>query len=77
MWIRFREPSEGHHHLSRSRDDRPGLGYIVARTETRVTVEDRELTLSNLGKVLFPESGFTKGQLIDYYVNVAPAMLPQ
>jgi bifunctional non-homologous end joining protein LigD len=39
-------------------------------------VEDRELTLSNLDKVLFPESGFTKGQLIDYYVKVAPAMLP-
>ena len=41
-----------------------------------MTVEDRELTLSNLDKVLFPESGFTKGQLIDYYANVAPVMLP-
>jgi bifunctional non-homologous end joining protein LigD len=41
-----------------------------------VTVEDRELSLSNLDKVLFPESGFTKGQLIDYYANVAPVMLP-
>ncbi len=48
----------------------------MARQETRVTVEDRELTLSNLDKVLFPESGFTKGQLIDYYANVAPVMLP-
>jgi len=43
---------------------------------TRVTVEGRELTVSNLDKVLFPESGFTKGQLIDYYAQVAPAMLP-
>ena len=48
----------------------------MARQETRVTVGDRELTLSNLDKVLFPESGFSKGQLIDYYVNVAPVMLP-
>jgi bifunctional non-homologous end joining protein LigD len=48
----------------------------VARQETRVTVEGRELSLSNLDKVLFPESGFTKGQLIDYYANVAPVMLP-
>ena len=48
----------------------------MARQETRVTVEDRELTLSNLDKVLFPDSGFTKGQLIDYYANVAPVMLP-
>ena len=55
---------------------RPGRYGLVARTETRVTVEDRELTLSNLDKVLFPESGFTKGQLIDYYVKVAPVMLP-
>lgn len=41
-----------------------------------MTVGDRELTLSNLDKVLFPESDFTKGQLIDYYANVAPVMLP-
>jgi bifunctional non-homologous end joining protein LigD len=48
----------------------------MARQETRVTVGDRELTLSNLEKVLFPESGFTKGELIDYYVKVANFMLP-
>jgi bifunctional non-homologous end joining protein LigD len=47
----------------------------MARQETRVTVDGRELSLSNLDKVLFPESGFTKGQMIDYYANVAPAML--
>jgi bifunctional non-homologous end joining protein LigD len=43
---------------------------------TRTTIEGRELSVSNLNKVLFPHSGFTKGQLIDYYVRVAPAMLP-
>jgi bifunctional non-homologous end joining protein LigD len=48
----------------------------VARQETRVTVGGRELSLSNLDKVLFPESGFTKGQMIDYYAKVAPVMLP-
>ncbi|HEX3794219.1 MAG TPA: non-homologous end-joining DNA ligase [Acidimicrobiales bacterium] len=48
----------------------------MARSEVRVSVGGRELTLSNLNKVLFPETGFTKGQLIDYYVKVAPAMLP-
>ncbi len=41
-----------------------------------MTVGDRELTVSNLEKVLFPESGFTKGELIDYYAKVAQAMLP-
>jgi bifunctional non-homologous end joining protein LigD len=48
----------------------------MARQETRVTVGDRELTISSLDKVMFPETGFTKGQLIDYYVSVAAVMLP-
>jgi bifunctional non-homologous end joining protein LigD len=43
---------------------------------TRTTIEGREISVSNLEKVLYPESGFTKGQLIDYYVRVAPVMLP-
>src|SRR3984957_16438978 len=43
---------------------------------TRTTIEGRELSVSNLDKVLFPQSRFTKGQLIDYYVRVAPVMLP-
>ncbi|MFL6239649.1 MAG: non-homologous end-joining DNA ligase [Actinomycetes bacterium] len=41
-----------------------------------VRVEKRTLTLSNLTKVLYPESGFTKGQVIDYYTRIAPTMLP-
>jgi bifunctional non-homologous end joining protein LigD len=48
----------------------------MAREETRVAVEGRELTISNLDKVLFPETGFTKGQLIDYYGRVGPVILP-
>jgi bifunctional non-homologous end joining protein LigD len=39
-------------------------------------VEGRELTVSNLDKVLYPGTGFTKGELLDYYVRVAPVMLP-
>jgi bifunctional non-homologous end joining protein LigD len=41
-----------------------------------VDVEGRRLRLSNLDKVLFPETGFTKGQVIDYYTRVAPTVLP-
>ena len=41
-----------------------------------VDVEGKTLTLSNLDKVLYPESGFTKGQVIDYYVRIAPVLLP-
>jgi DNA ligase D-like protein (predicted polymerase) len=41
-----------------------------------VRVEDRHLKLTNLEKVLYPEVGFTKGQVIDYYRRIAPFMLP-
>jgi bifunctional non-homologous end joining protein LigD len=48
----------------------------MPRRETVVDIEGRRLSLSNLEKVLYPETGFTKGQVIDYYVRVAPMLLP-
>jgi len=41
-----------------------------------VEVDGRQLTLSNLDKVLYPSSGFTKGEVIDYYTRIAPVLLP-
>ncbi|HEX8629790.1 MAG TPA: non-homologous end-joining DNA ligase [Catenuloplanes sp.] len=41
-----------------------------------VEVEGRDLELSNLDKVLYPATGFTKGEVIDYYTRVAPVLLP-
>ncbi|HEY1674483.1 MAG TPA: non-homologous end-joining DNA ligase [Streptosporangiaceae bacterium] len=41
-----------------------------------VTVEGRTLVLSNLAKVLYPETGFTKAAVIDYYQRIAPVLLP-
>ena len=41
-----------------------------------VQVEDRSLTLSNLDKVLYPAAGFTKAQVIDYYLRISTVMLP-
>ncbi|GII93061.1 non-homologous end-joining DNA ligase [Sinosporangium siamense] len=41
-----------------------------------VHVGGRDLSLSNLGKVLYPETGFTKAEVIDYYTRIAPVMLP-
>lgn len=41
-----------------------------------VEVEGRELKLTNLDKVLYPEAGFAKGEVIDYYAKVAPALVP-
>ncbi|MFI6391117.1 non-homologous end-joining DNA ligase [Nonomuraea sp. NPDC050547] len=45
-------------------------------SKTPVRVDGRELVLSNLGKVLYPEVGFTKAEVIDYYSRVAPVLLP-
>jgi bifunctional non-homologous end joining protein LigD len=43
---------------------------------TLVEVEGRTLKLSNLDKVLYPDAGFTKGQVLDYYTRIAPVLLP-
>ncbi len=40
-----------------------------------VDIEGRQLKLSNLDKVLYPEVGFTKGEVIDYYARIAPTMV--
>jgi bifunctional non-homologous end joining protein LigD len=47
---------------------------VSSRVE--VEVEGRRLSLSNLDKVMYPETGFTKGQVIDYYTRIAPVLLP-
>lgn len=41
-----------------------------------VEVEGRVLRLTNLDKVLYPETGFTKGQVVDFYRRIAPVLLP-
>lgn len=43
--------------------------------ETLVRVGEHTLTLTNLDKVLYPEVGFTKGEVIDYYARIAPVLL--
>jgi len=44
-------------------------------TATTVDIGGRLLKLSNLDKVLYPEAGFTKAEVIDYYVRIAPVLL--
>jgi bifunctional non-homologous end joining protein LigD len=44
--------------------------------EVRVEVEGRTLKLSNLDKVLYPRTGTTKGEVLNYYAQVAPVLLP-
>jgi bifunctional non-homologous end joining protein LigD len=43
---------------------------------SEVEVGGRRIVLKNLAKVFYPETGFTKGDVIDYYVRIAPLLLP-
>jgi bifunctional non-homologous end joining protein LigD len=43
--------------------------------KAELIVEDRKIQVSNLDKVLYPKVGFTKGQVIDYYIRAAPFLL--
>jgi bifunctional non-homologous end joining protein LigD len=49
---------------------------VSAREGTAVEVGGRRIVLRNLDKVFYPETGFTKGDVVDYYARVAPAVLP-
>jgi bifunctional non-homologous end joining protein LigD len=46
------------------------------RTEVTVEVDGRTLTLVNLEKVMYPRTGTTKAEVLNYYAQVAPVMLP-
>lgn len=47
----------------------------MASEKVNVQVGDRTLAVSNLTKVLYPETGFTKGDVIEYYVRAAPVLI--
>ncbi|RJS45170.1 non-homologous end-joining DNA ligase [Nocardioides cavernaquae] len=47
-----------------------------AGTEVVTEVDGHRLTLSNLDKVLYPVTGTTKGEVLNYYVQIAPVLLP-
>jgi bifunctional non-homologous end joining protein LigD len=48
----------------------------MVRGETLVSVGGRRLRITNLDKVLYPETGTTKGEVIDYYTRIAPVLIP-
>jgi bifunctional non-homologous end joining protein LigD len=51
-------------------------GTSSAADKVAVVVDGRAITLTNLAKVLYPEDGFTKAEVLDYYQRIAPALLP-
>jgi bifunctional non-homologous end joining protein LigD len=58
------------------RDDIAPAGVVRERKETAVDVDGRRLRLTNLPKVLYPVTGFTKAEVLHYYARIAPTLLP-
>jgi DNA ligase D-like protein (predicted polymerase)/DNA ligase D-like protein (predicted 3'-phosphoesterase) len=60
----------------------PSLKQLIAagrrlpRGDVEVELQGRTLTLKNLDKVFYPATGFTKGDLLDYYLRISPQLLP-
>jgi len=48
----------------------------VRRTGETLNVSGRQVPVSNLGKIFYPSVGFTKAQVIDYYIRISPVLLP-
>jgi bifunctional non-homologous end joining protein LigD len=44
--------------------------------KTQLKIGNRTLEVSNLNKVFYPQTGFTKGQVIDYYIRISQFLLP-
>ncbi|MBO0805691.1 MAG: non-homologous end-joining DNA ligase [Nocardiopsaceae bacterium] len=49
---------------------------MAGQDKTSVVVDGRELTLTNLGKTLYPDDVFAKAEVLDYYQRIAPVLLP-
>jgi bifunctional non-homologous end joining protein LigD len=54
----------------------PAVVIVEEKGKATATVEGRELKVSNLDKVLYPAVGFTKRDVIDFYADIAPVLLP-
>ena len=59
----------------RDRENRPASPPSRSG-DANVEVEGRGLRLTNLGKLMYPQAGFTKAAVLDYYARIAPTLLP-
>ena len=49
---------------------------MPAKQKVELEVEGHRVPVSNFDKVLYPETGFTKGDVIRYYIDIGPWLLP-
>lgn len=88
VFLRFRDDKDAsscirQHATSPSSDDESDERTTLAEPESmpkptspKTDADERAVRFTNLDKVLWPEDGYTKGDLIEYYRAIAPAMLP-
>ncbi|TMM05239.1 MAG: DNA ligase D [Actinobacteria bacterium] len=59
-------------------DKQPPIEVVaeLPKDGREIVVEGREIKVSNWSKVLWPKTGFTKGDLVSYYARIAPVLLP-
>jgi len=66
--------------MSRAQKRSPHRGRAatpVTRSKGQtLSISGREVPVSNLDKVFYPSVGFTKAQIIDYYIRISPVLLP-
>jgi bifunctional non-homologous end joining protein LigD len=60
----------------RPRSRRPRSTASATGKKQVLNVGGREVPVSNLDKVFYPRAGFTKAQVIDYYIRISPVLLP-
>src|SRR6478735_6017219 len=48
----------------------------MARTTSVLRVDGHDIEVSSVEKLLYPDAGFTKGDVINYYIAIAPVLLP-
>ena len=61
---------------TRARSSSPKTAAKPRPSQSELTINGRRIPVSNLDKILYPSAGFTKGQVIDYYIRIAPVLLP-
>jgi bifunctional non-homologous end joining protein LigD len=52
------------------------MARVKMPTKSQLKIGNKTIEVSNLDKVFYPKTGFTKGQIIDYYIRVSAALLP-
>ncbi|HEX6021833.1 MAG TPA: hypothetical protein VFZ00_07550, partial [Solirubrobacter sp.] len=75
------QPTRDYHPATRTRVGTPGRGAVRVEIprdadDAEVAVGDRTVKLTNLRKVFWDREGLTKGDLLRYYANMAPVLLP-